>query len=69
MSGTNWSVVLRDPNSVAFLDSFVRGERGLRSVIENVQNRNARTELYRLERRGAKRARNVVRRALRERAV
>lgn len=57
--------LLRTKSGLAATQEFVRGKRGIRSLINVTNSERMRTQLYRLERQGVSTARNVLRKALR----
>lgn len=59
--------LLRTKSGRAAATEFVRGERGIRSLVQVSSSPRVRTELYRLERMGVDRARAQIKSALRGR--
>lgn len=64
MSTVQWDNVFSDSNAAFLLRNFVEGSTGLRTAIRGLSSSSARTELYRLEKRGVAAARRSVRSVL-----
>lgn len=58
--------LVRSQKGRSSVEAFVRGEKGIRSLINETQSERLRRELYRLERSGVATARRTMKQALKK---